>query len=29
VKTFVVLTRRVDGAAEAFKRLAKPEVQHV
>lgn len=29
VKTFVILTRRADGAAEAFKRLAMPEVQHV
>lgn len=29
MKTFVILTRRADGEAEAFKRLAKPEVQHV
>jgi hypothetical protein len=29
VKNFVVLTRRVDGVAEAFQRLANPEVQHV
>ncbi|VVP53951.1 hypothetical protein [Pseudomonas fluorescens] len=29
MKTFVILTRRADGAAEDFKRLAKPEAQHV
>lgn len=29
MKTFVILTRRADGAAEDFKRLAKPEVLHV
>ncbi|WP_339496249.1 hypothetical protein [Pseudomonas sp. RA_105y_Pfl2_P56] len=29
MKTFVILTRRADGSAEDFKRLAKPEVQHV
>jgi hypothetical protein len=29
VKTFVILTRRADGAADAFKRLAVPEVRHV
>jgi len=29
MKTFVILTRRTDGAAEDFKRLAKPEVVHV
>lgn len=29
MKTFVILTRREDGSAEAFKLLAQPEVQHV
>ncbi|MGN6825878.1 hypothetical protein [Paucibacter sp. M5-1] len=29
MKTFVILTRRADGASEAFKRLAQPELQHV
>jgi len=29
MKIFVILTRRADGAAEDFKRLAKPEVTHV
>jgi hypothetical protein len=29
MKTFVILTRRADGAAEAYKRLAQPEVEHV
>jgi hypothetical protein len=29
MKTFVILTRRADGAAEAFKRLVQAEVQHV
>ncbi|UST79631.1 hypothetical protein [Pseudomonas siliginis] len=29
MKTFVILTRRADGAPEDFKRLAKREVQHV
>ncbi len=29
MKTFVILTRRADGAAEDFKRLAKAEVLHV
>jgi hypothetical protein len=29
MKTFVILTRRADGAAEDLKRLANPEVMHV
>ncbi|WP_434699145.1 hypothetical protein [Pseudomonas sp. D1-1] len=29
MKTLVILTRRADGKAEDFKRLAKPEVLHV
>lgn len=29
MKTFVILTRRADGAAEDFRRLAEPEVRHV
>lgn len=29
MKTLVILTRRADGAAEEFTRLAKPEVSHV
>lgn len=29
MKTFVILTRRADGTAEDFKRLANPEVLHV
>jgi hypothetical protein len=29
MKSFVILTRRADGAEEDLKRLAKPEVVHV
>lgn len=29
MKTFVILTRRADAAADDFDRLAKPEVAHV
>jgi hypothetical protein len=29
MKTFVILTRRADGVAEDFTRLAKPEFLHV
>lgn len=29
MKTFVILTRRADGAAEAFARLADAEARHV
>ncbi len=29
MKTFVILTRRADGVAEDFKRMANAEVLHV